>query len=134
MVLKAISFLNEGLNLDPKNSAIHAKLALQHLINGNIKIAEKHNLEAIKLSPNYQMVLHIRSLILMKLNRHSEIEELLQNAIQNDDKNPVTIMSLGIVFWKKNKKEEAYKLLNELLHRRNFEYIQKRNINRRSDH
>ena len=120
---KAISFLNEGLNLDPKNSAIHAKLALQHLINGNIKIAEKHNLEAIKLSPNYQMVLHIRSLILMKLNRHSEIEELLQNAIQNDDKNPVTIMSLGIVFWKKNKKEEAYKLLNELLHRRNFEYI-----------
>ena len=120
---KAIKFLNEGLNLDPKNSAIHAKLALQHLINGNINIAEKHNLEAIKLSPNYQMVLHIRSLILMKLNRHSEIEELLQNAIHNDDRNPVTIMSLGIVFWKKNKKEEAYKLLNELLHRRNFEYI-----------
>ena len=76
---------------------------MQHLINGNIQIAEKHNLEAIKLSPNYQMVLHIRSLILMKLNRHSEIEELLQNAIQNDDKNPVTIMSLGIVFWKKKR-------------------------------
>ena len=59
----------------------------------------------------------------MKKNRHIEIEELLKKAIQNDDKNPVIIMSLGIVYWQKNNKQEAYKLLNELLHRRNFEYI-----------
>ena len=86
-------------------------------------VAEKHNSEAIKLSPNYQMVLHIRSLILLKQNRYSEIEDLLKKSIKNDDKNPVIIMSLGIVLWKSNKKQEAYKLLADLLHRRNFEYI-----------
>jgi len=120
---KAINLLNQGLNLDPNNSAIHAKLALQYLINGNIPLAEKHNSEAIKLSPNFQMVLHIRSLILLKQNRNREIEELLKKAIQNDDKNPVIMMSLGIVYWESDKKQEAYKLLSELLHRRNFEYI-----------
>ena len=69
------------------------------------------------------MVLHIRSLILLKQNRNREIEELLKKAIQNDDKNPVIMMSLGIVYWESDKKQEAYKLLSELLHRRNFEYI-----------
>jgi len=33
------------------------------------------------------------------------------------------MMSLGIVYWRSGKKEEAYKLLTELLDRRNFEYI-----------
>ena len=65
---KAIDILNQSLILDPKNSSIHARLALQYLILGNINLAEKHNSEAVKLSPNYQMVLHIRSLILMKQN------------------------------------------------------------------
>ena len=120
---RAIDILNKSLNLDPKNSSIHARLALQHLLTGNILLAEKHNSEAVTLSPNYQMVLHIRSLILMKQNRNDEIEILLKKAIQNDDKNPVTMMSLGIVYWHSDKKEQSYKLLTELLDRRNFEYI-----------
>ena len=32
-------------------------------------------------------------------------------------------MSLGIVYWRAGKTEESYKLLTELLDRRNFEYI-----------
>ena len=120
---RAIKILNQSLILDPKNSSFHARLALQYLIIGNINLAEKYNSEAVKLSPNYQMVLHIRSLILMKQNRYTEIENLLKKAIQNDDKNPVTVMSLGIVYWRSDKKEEAYKLLIELLDRRNSEYI-----------
>ncbi len=120
---RAIDILNQSLNLDPKNPSIHARLALQYLLIGNIPLAEKHNSEAVKLSPNYQMVLHIRSLILMKQNRNDEIENLLKEAIQNDDKNPVTMMSLGIVYWHSDKKEQSYKLLTELLDRRNFEYI-----------
>jgi len=120
---RAIDILNQSLNLDPKNSSIHARLALQYLLIDNIPLAEKHNSEAVKLSPNYQMVLHIRSLILMKQNRNDEIENLLKKAIQNDDKNPVTMMSLGIVYWHSDKKEQSYKLLTELLDRRNFEYI-----------
>jgi TolB-like protein/Flp pilus assembly protein TadD len=120
---KAIAILNQSLTLDPKNSQIHAQLAFVNLLDGNIPLAEKHNTEAVKLNPYYQFALHIRSLILTKQNRHAEIEEQLKKAIQNDDKNPVTMMSLGIVYWRSGKKEEAYKLLTELLDRRNFEYI-----------
>ena len=120
---KAITILNQGLALDPKNSWIHAGLAFSHFLAGNIKLSEKHNTTAINLRPNLQFALHIRSLILTKQNRYVEIEQQLKKAIQNDDKNPVTIMSLGIVYWRSGKKEETYKLLAELLDRRNFEYI-----------
>lgn len=120
---KAIAILNQSLTLDPKNSQIHVNLAFVNLLDGNIALAEKHNTEAVKLNPYYQFALHIRSLILTKQNRFVEIEEQLKKAIQNDDKNPVTMMSLGIVYWRSGKKEEAYKLLTELLDRRNFEYI-----------
>ena len=120
---KSIIILNQGLALDPKNSWIHAYLAFAHFLAGNLELSEKHNTEAINLRPNLQFALHIRSLILTKQNRYVEIEKQLKKSIDNDDKNPVTIMSLGIVYWRSGKKEETYKLLAELLDRRNFEYI-----------
>ena len=103
---KAITILNQGLALDPKNSWIHAGLAFSHFLAGNIKLSEKHNTTAINLRPNLQFALHIRSLILTKQNRYVEIEQQLKKAIQNDDKNPVTIMSLGIVYWRSGKKRK----------------------------
>jgi len=47
----------------------------------------------------------------------------LLKAIEADDQNPVTVMSLGIVYWRAGKREETYRLLADLLDRRNFEYI-----------
>ena len=122
-VKKAITILNQGLGLDPKNSWLHAELAIAHYLAGTLELSETHNTESLILKPYLQVSLHIRSLILTKQNRFVEIEEQLKKAIQNDDKNPVTMMSLGIVYWRSGKKEEAYKLLTELLDRRNFEYI-----------
>ena len=58
-----------------------------------------------------------------KKKRFDEIEKRQLKAIQADDQNPVTIMSLAIVYWRAGKTEESYKLLAELLDRRNFEYI-----------
>jgi TolB-like protein/tetratricopeptide (TPR) repeat protein len=120
---KSITILNQGLALDPKNSRIHANIAFAYFLAGNLKLSELHNTEAVNLRSNYQFALHIRSLILTKQNRYVEVEEQLKKSIENDDNNPVTIMSLGIVYWRSGKKEETYKLLAELLDRRNFEYI-----------
>ncbi|MDP7050744.1 MAG: TIR domain-containing protein [Verrucomicrobiota bacterium] len=120
---KAIETLNQGLKLDPKNAWFHQYLAYSHLISGDKKLAEHHNLEALKLKPNFQFALHIRSLILSKDNRFDEVENELLKAIQDDAQNPVTMMSLGIVYWRSGQKEKSYKLLAELLDRRNFEYI-----------
>ena len=89
----------------------------------NEKLAEHHNLRALEINPKFQFALHIRSLMLSKQKRFDEIEKRLLKAIEADDQNPVTIMSLGIVYWRAGKTEESYKLLAELLDRRNFEYI-----------
>jgi len=120
---KAIETLNQGLKLDPKNAWFHQYLAYTHLISGGKKLAEHHNSEALKLKPNFQFALHIRSLILSKDNRFDEVENELLKAIQDDAQNPVTMMSLGIVYWRSGQNEKSYKLLAELLDRRNFEYI-----------
>ena len=98
-------------------------LAFAYLISGDEELAEYHNLEALNVRPNFQFALHIRSLILSRQKRFNEIEKELLRAIEEDAQNPVTIMSLGIVYWRSDEKEKAYQLLAELLDRRNFEYI-----------
>ena len=119
----AFSTLKKALELDPKNSSLHQYLAYTYLISGNEKLAEQHNLRALEITPKYQFALHIRSLILSRQKQFDEIETQLLQAIEDDDQNPVTVMSLGIVYWRSGKTEESYKLLAELLDRRNFEYI-----------
>ena len=93
------------------------------MLSGEEKLAEFHNQQALESNPNFQFALHIRSLILSRQNRFDEVEEQLLKAIENDDQNPVTVMSLGIVYWRAGKTEKSYKLLADLLDRRNFEYI-----------
>jgi len=122
-VNQSIDILKNGLALDPKNAWIHQHLAFAYLISGDEKLAEYHNLEALNVRPNFQFALHIRSLILSRQKRFNEIEKELLRAIKEDAQNPVTMMSLGIVYWRSGEKEKAYQLLAELLDRRNFEYI-----------
>jgi len=119
----AFSTLKKALELDPKNSSLHQHLAYTYLISGNEKLAEQHNFRALEITPKYQFALHIRSLILSRQKQFDEIETQLLQAIEDDDQNPVTVMSLGIVYWRSGKTGESYKLLAELLDRRNFEYI-----------
>ena len=119
----AITFLRKALESDPKSSWLHQHLAYAYLASGNKKLAELHNLRALEITPNFQFALHIRSLLLSKQKRFDEIERQLLKAIDDDDQNPVTVMSLGIVYWRSGKTEESYKLLADLLDRRNFEYI-----------
>ena len=91
--------------------------------NGDFETAEKHNLIALSLSPSFQWAIHERSVILLDSNKFEEAEKLLLQGIKDDPGNPVTIMSLGVAYWKWGKKEEAYKLLSDLLHRSHYEYI-----------
>ena len=48
---------------------------------------------------------------------------MLKEAIAADDNNPVSVMSLGVVYWKQNKKKESLELLVELLNEAHFSYI-----------
>ena len=120
---KAIEILNNGLKLDPKNAWFHQLLAYTHLITGHIQLAEFHNSKALELKPKFQFALHIRSLLMSRKKQFDEIENELRKAIEDDAQNPVTMMSLGVVYWRSGQKEKTYKLLAELLDRRNFEYI-----------
>ena len=52
-----------------------------------------------------------------------EAESMLIQGIKDDPNNPGSIMSLGVVYWKWNKKRESEALLLDLLHRSHFEYI-----------
>ena len=88
-----------------------------------METAEKHNLIALSLSPTFQWAIHERSVILLDSNKFEAAEKLLLQGIKDDPDNPVTVMSLGVTYWKWGRKEESYKLLSDLLHRSHYEYI-----------
>ena len=90
---------------------------------GNLELADKHSKIALSLSPSFQWALHLRSIILMDSGKFKEAESMLIQGIKDDPNNPVSIMSLGVVYWKWNKKRESEALLLDLLHRSHFEYI-----------
>ena len=112
-----------GIESDPKSAFIHQVYSIASYFNGDFETAEKHNLIALSLSPSFQWAIHERSVILLDSNKFEEAEKLLLQGIKDDPGNPVTIMSLGVAYWKWGKKEEAYKLLSDLLHRSHYEYI-----------
>jgi tetratricopeptide (TPR) repeat protein len=85
--------------------------------------AEKHDLIGLSLSSSFQWALHQRSVILLDSKKFNEAEELLIQGIKDDPGNPVSVMSLGVVYWKWGKKEQALSLLSALLHRSHYEYI-----------
>jgi|ETNmetMinimDraft_14_1059893.scaffolds.fasta_scaffold00944_1 TolB-like protein/Tfp pilus assembly protein PilF len=112
-----------GIESDPKSAFIHQVYSIASHFNGDLETAEKHNLIALALSPSFQWAIHERSVILLDFRKFEEVEKLLLQGIKDDPGNPVTIMSLGVAYWKWGKKEEAYKLLSDLLHRSHYEYI-----------
>lgn len=91
--------------------------------NGDMEKAEEHNLIALSISPKFQWGIHERSVILLDSKKFEEAEKLLLQGIKDDPDNPVTVMSLGVTYWKWGRKEESYKLLSDLLHRSHSEYI-----------
>ena len=78
---------------------------------------------ALSLSPGFQWAIHERSVILLDSNKFKEAEQLLLKGIKDDPGNPVTVMSLGVVYWRMGKKDKAYEILSALLHRSHHEYI-----------
>ena len=117
------AFTLQGIESDPKARFIHQMYACASYFNGDMENAEKHNLIALSLSPKFQWAIHERSVILLDSNKFEEAEKLLLQGIKDDPDNPVTVMSLGVTYWKWGRKEEAYKLLSDLLHRSHSEYI-----------
>ena len=112
-----------GIETDPKAAFFHQMYSNGLYIEGDKENAEKHNLIALSLSPGFQWAIHERSVILLDSNKFKEAEQLLLKGIKDDPGNPVTVMSLGVVYWRMGKKDKAYELLSDLLHRSHHEYI-----------
>ena len=113
----------KGIEYDPKSPKLHQVYAWVNYYLGNLELADKHSKIALSLSPSFQWALHLRSIILMDRGKFKEAESMLIQGIKDDPNNPVSIMSLGVVYWKWNKKRESEALLLDLLHRSHFEYI-----------
>ena len=112
-----------GIEKDPKLAHLHQQYSIASYFLGDMETAEKHNLIALSLRPSFQWAIHERSVILLDSNKFEEAEKLLLQGIKDDPDNPVTVMSLGVTYWKWGKKEKAYELLSDLLHRSHHEYI-----------
>jgi len=113
----------EGIEYDPKSPMLHQGYAWANYCLENLELADKHSKIALSLSPSFQWALHLRSIILTDTGNFQEAESMLIQGIKDDPNNPVSIMSLGVVYWKWNRKQEAQTLLLDLLHRSHFEYI-----------
>jgi len=113
----------KGIEYDPKSPKLHQVYAWVNYYLGNLELADKHSKIALSLSPSFQWALHLRSIILIDSGKFREAESMLIQGIKDDPNNPVSIMSLGVVYWKWNKKRESESLLLDLLHRSHFEYI-----------
>ena len=118
-----VSLTQKGLETEPKSSKLHQMLASACSLSGNNEAAEQANLMALSISPTFQWGLHFRSMVLTDSKKFDEAEEILKRGIKDDPNNPVSIMSLGVVYWKQGKEKESMKLLADLLHRNQFEYI-----------
>ncbi|MBC8243306.1 MAG: TIR domain-containing protein [Verrucomicrobia bacterium] len=112
-----------GIENDPKSALLHQLYFKASYDQGDMTNAEKHNLVALSLKPTFQWAIHERSVILLDSNKYEEAEKLLLRGIEDDPDNPVTVMSLGVVYYKWGKKEKAYERLSDLLHRSHYEYI-----------
>ena len=112
-----------GIEKDPKLADLHQQYSIASYFMGNMKTAEEHNLIALSLRPSFQWAIHERSVILLDSNKFEDAEKLLLQGIKDDPDNPVTVMSLGVTYWQWGKKEKAYELLSDLLHRGHHEYI-----------
>ena len=117
------AFTLQGIESDPKARFIRQMYACASYFNGDMEKAEEHNLIALSISPKFQWGIHERSVILLDSKKFEEAEKLLLQGIKDDPDNPVTVMSLGVTYWKWGRKEESYKLLSDLLHRSHSEYI-----------
>ena len=118
-----VSIAQKGIELDPKSPMLHQLLAFAYSLKGEDELAEKANAKALSLSPTFQWGMHFRSMILTKSKKYDEAVEMLNRGIKDDPDNPVSTMSLGVVYWKQGKEKESLRLLAELLHRSQFEYI-----------
>ena len=113
----------KAIENDPKSPRHHQRFANANYVLGNMHLAEKHNNIALSLSPSFQWALHLRSIILTDQHKFKAAEDLLIQGIKDDPDNPVSLMSLGVVYWKWGRKEQAQNQLLKLLHRSHFEYI-----------
>ena len=121
--MKALELLTKASSIDPKDSQVLTNIALCYYLLGDYEKAEKNNDISLRYTPNFQWGLHLQSIIKSKKGNFDEIISQLQNQAKLDNYNPVTMMSLGAVYWKSGQKEKSYKVLAELLDRRHFEYI-----------
>ncbi|MDB4712637.1 TIR domain-containing protein [bacterium] len=120
---EAAQVAREGLEYDPNSMLLLQMLMGSYDARGLIEQADEIATEILSIIPNAQYPTHLRSKALSKKKKFEEAERLLQKAIEADNRNPVSVMSLGVVYWRQDKKEEAYSCLAEILNKGHFAFI-----------
>jgi Flp pilus assembly protein TadD len=86
---------------------------LQALSADNLKEAEKHVNEAMRLAPGHPDVLYLRGVLDLKKHNFPDAQVVLQKATQIDPANPRAFAALGMAYSDQGKYEEAIPALEK---------------------
>ena len=115
--------IHGALKNDPNSPMLLMYLTGTYQARGMIEKADEFALKTLAISPYAQYPIHLRSIALSNKKQFAKAEAVLKDAIAADDNNPVSVMSLGVVYWNQGKKEQALELLAGLLNQAHFSYI-----------
>ena len=82
----------------------------------NLKEAQKHASQALRLAPGHPDVLYLQGVILLKQRDWSKAQEILEKAIQVDPSQPNAFAALGMALCDQGKYEAAVAPLEKSLH------------------
>jgi serine/threonine protein kinase/tetratricopeptide (TPR) repeat protein len=109
----AVEHMEVGCRLDPLSSFVHGIAAVGSYSLGRFEAAERDSQKALELQPDYLLGLWLHGLALCGLERHDEAVEALERAVTLS-RAPIYLGSLGLVYARAGRLDDAKRLLGEL--------------------
>lgn len=116
LLLKAIDYYREAVDLDPESALAHSRLAGALLYLGDLDAAEAPIFRALSLDPNLSEVQHTMGLYYFARGR-PEAYATLERAVELDPDNADALTDYGFARWIKAKEEgvaDLYRLALEI--------------------